>query len=203
MSSMDGELGAGRTSVAWTTAGQAAAACVGPVWLDQLKHLCEQVSDPTYPSFAASQQFLSASIGDVVEPDLITVAAYTSVQDAVAQMREQAAQFALVQDSPTSIQGIVELERLEELAADAAGIGRELVVASVMSRNVSLEPHIASVREVSNRIIWGGCRLVTIVDRLGEPVSVVSAETLVRVILRTFPDLSFVVEERAETSTSV
>ncbi len=129
---------------------------------------------------------LKRPITDIFSPGLITLHSGTSVYDAIVLLLESRADFALVQDSPDSINGVIRIESLDQALIEDAG-NRGLTVSSFMDRNVCIEPDCATCLEVMNRITLGYCPCTVLINQRGEPCGIITPRLLIEVLAEQIP----------------
>lgn len=120
------------------------------------KALCEPIS-----------KHVSSNIV-VIEPDV-------SLEEALSRLSEVGESIALVQGSPSRIDGIVQLAAVKSALSDRTKKSSGKIT-DLMERNISIEPDVASLREVIVRMTAGACHCVVVVDTLGTPYAVVTPQ---------------------------
>ncbi|RMD83843.1 MAG: CBS domain-containing protein [Candidatus Dadabacteria bacterium] len=96
-------------------------------------------------------------------------------------MFNKSVEFALVQDDPDTILGVLRRDAVHA-ALISSGDLKGLTVANVMDRNICVEPDSATISEVLNRMAWGGCCCAVLIDSKGEPVGLASPKTLMKAV---------------------
>ena len=109
---------------------------------------------------------------------LLSVPSSCTIRQAAREFMQNDLHYALVQDTPDTIQGVL---RSEAVHAALVSVGTEadrLVITNIMDRNICVEPDSATIEEVLNRIAWGGCSCAVLVDSMGRPSSLASPPAL-------------------------
>ncbi len=126
--------------------------------------------------------FLDQSVCDVFPRNLVILAPTVKATEALRQLEEEHVDFALIQESRDTILGVLDRDSIECFLEASTRPVSDLVVASLMSRNVCIEPDSATLREVMERMTLGSCPCTVIVDRVGQPVFIVSPKAIIEFI---------------------
>jgi len=109
---------------------------------------------------------------------LLVLKSSESITDAIVKLADEDSEFALIQDSPDTIRGLIEREVVLETVSSEQVDVRQLTVAHLMDRRICIEPDSATVLEVVSRMTNGACSCTLIVDRLGRPQFIVSCRSM-------------------------
>ncbi|MCB0332228.1 MAG: CBS domain-containing protein [Bdellovibrionales bacterium] len=122
---------------------------------------------------------LDRSISEVFPRNLVVLTPTQRATEALSHLEDEGVDFALIQDSPDTILGVLDRESISSFVEASTRPVGDLVVASLMSRNVCIEPDSATLREVMERMTLGSCPCTVIVDRIGQPVFIVSPKAII------------------------
>ncbi len=154
----------------------------GHHWREQLLEIHDSlVSGVEEPS--AEYQMLHSLIRHLPHEPLLVFNPDVTVASAYHQMYEYGVNFSLIQESQDTLLGVLDRGELEALLESASGKSSELAVSAVMGRNICIEPDTATLLEVMDRITMGACPCTIIVDSAGCPRSIVTPQSLIRILV--------------------
>ena len=144
-------------------------------WREELKALEERIRRLKNEG---TQSILKRSISELADERPIRLRSTSALRVAAIELAQADSEFALVQDAPDAIQGVLCRETLEKVLNSPGIVIEDLTVANVMDRKICIEPESASVLEVMDRMTLGFCHCTVIVDTIGRPKTIVSPRSL-------------------------
>ncbi|MCB0340538.1 MAG: CBS domain-containing protein, partial [Bdellovibrionales bacterium] len=133
---------------------------------------------------------LKKPISSVVTRTLSVVGSRTPLREIAEQLMKENTEFALVQDTPETIQGVLRRDALHAAMVSLGDRFDRMVVANIMDRNVCIEPESATISEVMNRMTFGDCLCTVVVDGMGRPISIISAKAVCKLVQNLFESKS-------------
>ncbi len=152
-------------------------------WGEELKVRREQLRSQLENGESELQQ----SIGGVIEKGVRAIPSNTTLRVALECFESDDIEYALVQDSPDSILGVVRRNSLHAALVAVKDHFDLIPVNNIMDRRICVEPLVATVAEVMDRMAVGGCACTVLVDDLGRPHSIVSPKSILMALKRILP----------------
>lgn len=124
------------------------------------------------------ETFLQETARSLDPQPIISLASQTTLIEAAEAMTIEGASYALIQDRPDIILGVLRAEVLFEVLSDGDVMTASLSVSSVMDRNFCVEPDTVTIAELLQRVCVGHNKSCVIVDIYGNPVGAISLSAL-------------------------
>lgn len=130
---------------------------------------------------------LHSEIGSVANRTLLTLPSSLTLREALCRFNIKRLNYALIQDSPDTILGVVAREDIEcrvELSSQLDSF----TLVKIMNRNTSIEPLSATVLEVMERLTTGLSASVVLVQENGKPTAVLGSSDLLSILRALVPE---------------
>ncbi|MDZ4785322.1 MAG: CBS domain-containing protein [bacterium] len=145
--------------------------------------LLEQITrnDPS-----GTESILSKSIESLRLESVLSLAINFTLKEAQEIFASESLRYALVQDSPEIILGVLRADAVEEIFSKSSADAKFASIANAMDRDIMIEPHSATVGEILNRACVGKHHCCVVVDNSGNPIGIISVRDLLAQTIKAF-----------------
>ena len=156
-------------------------------WREELENFQERYD--AFGNNGCGHDILREEVRSLLHLGLLVVKSKDKVSYVLDMFESDDSDFALVQDTPDTIQGVLSKDVTHHFCISAGTKARKVRVSSIMDRKICIEPESASIREVMERMTKGACACTVVVTTTGLPKFIVSPKQLFFTLTESVPDV--------------